>query len=139
MSELCIFCKIVRWESPASVVYEDKEVLAFMDIRPVSEGHTLVIPKQHYQNIFDIPLELLTTTHQVTQKIVRAVQKVANADGITIVQQNGAAAGQDIFHFHIHIIPRFYGKKPPKFRELAPVDRETLNKVAQKIKQQLEK
>ena len=77
MSEPCIFCKIARWESPASVVYEDKEVLAFMDIRPVSEGHTLVIPKQHYQNIFDIPLELLTKTHQVTQKIVRAVLKTA--------------------------------------------------------------
>ena len=100
MSEkTCIFCKIVRKEAPSSILYEDAQVLAFMDIRPVSEGHVLIIPKQHYVDIFDIPEELLAQTHKVTKKISAAVKQATKADGISIVQQNGKAAGQDIFHF----------------------------------------
>ncbi|MCW4009101.1 MAG: HIT family protein [Candidatus Bathyarchaeota archaeon] len=135
MSESCIFCKIVRKEAPAAVVYEDEQILAFMDIRPVSEGHTLVIPKQHCEDIFDTPQDLLAATHRVTQKIASAAKKATNADGISIVQQNGVAAGQDIFHLHVHIIPRFQGRPMPRFEDLTVVDREVLNRTAERVKQ----
>jgi len=135
--EKCIFCKIVRKEAPASNVYEDDHVLAFMDIRPVCEGHILIIPKHHYVDIFDTPEELLAATYKVTKRIAVAVKKATKADGVSIVQQNGKAAGQDIFHLHVHVIPRFEGKKMPRFEELAVVDREMLEKVAEKIRQKV--
>jgi histidine triad (HIT) family protein len=137
LSENCIFCKIARKEAAASIVYEDAQVMAFMDIRPVNEGHTLIIPKQHYVDIYDTPEQLLAAVHVVTKKIAVAVKKTTNADGITIVQQNGKAAGQDIFHIHVHVIPRFEGQKPPHFSELTVANRDTLEKVAQKIRQQM--
>lgn len=138
MSENCIFCKIVKKQAPSSVVYEDPQVLAFMDIRPVNEGHTLIIPKPHYEDIFNTPEELLAQTHKVTKKIAVAVKAAVKADGISIVQQNGAAAGQEVFHLHVHVIPRFEGKKMPRFEELGIVDRETLDAVAGKIKPYLQ-
>ncbi len=137
MSENCIFCKIARKEAPASIVYEDGNVMVFMDIRPVSKGHTLIIPKQHIVDIYGMPDQLLAAVHMVTKKIAVAVKKVTNADGISIVQQNGKAAGQDIFHFHVHVIPRFEGTKIPSFGELRVENRETLDKVAQMIKQEM--
>ena len=85
MAENCIFCKIARKEAEATIVYEDAEIVAFMDIRPVSEGHTLIIPKKHCVDIFDIPEELLEATHKVTKKIAVAVKKATKADGISIV------------------------------------------------------
>jgi histidine triad (HIT) family protein len=137
MSENCIFCKIARKEAEASIVYEDADIMAFIDIRPMSEGHTLIIPKKHYVDIFDIPEKLLEAIHKGTKNIAVAVKKATKADGISIVQQNGAAAGQEIFHLHVHIIPRFEGKKMPRFEELGLADRETLDEAAAKIKQHL--
>lgn len=137
MAENCIFCKIARKEAEATIVYEDAEVMAFMDIRPVSEGHTLIIPKKHYVDIFDIPEKLLEATHKVTKKIAVAVKKATKADGISIVQQNGKAAGQEIFHLHVHVIPRFEGKKMPRFEERGLAERETLVEATKKIKRHL--
>ncbi|MCW4019290.1 MAG: HIT family protein [Candidatus Bathyarchaeota archaeon] len=133
----CIFCRIVRKQAPVSVVYENEQVLAFMDIRPVSQGHTLIIPKEHYEDIFDTPDELLAVIHKVTKKIAVAVKAATKADGISIIQQNGAAAGQEIFHLHVHVIPRFEGQKMPRFVDLGVADRETLDETAAKIKQSL--
>jgi histidine triad (HIT) family protein len=137
MSGDCIFCKIVRREAEASIVYEDAEVLAFMDIRPVNPGHTLVIPKQHYVDLFDTPEQVIAAAHQVTKKVAAAVKLATHADGISIIQQNGKAAGQDIFHLHIHIIPRFEDQKMPHFTELKIATRESLEKNAAAIKQLL--
>jgi histidine triad (HIT) family protein len=137
MSEGCIFCKIIQKQAPASVVYEDEQVLAFMDIRPVNDGHTLVIPKQHYVNIYDTPEELLSQMHVVTKRLSSVVKTVTKADGISIVQQNGKAAGQDIFHIHVHIIPRFEGQKHIRFSDLVVVSREKLDEVAAEIRKQL--
>ena len=133
----CIFCKIVRKEAPTSTVYEDEQVMAFMDIRPVSEGHTLIIPKHHYEDIFDTPEELGAYVHKVAKRIAVAVKKATGADGISIVQQNGKAAGQDIFHLHVHVIPRFEGQKMMRFSEVTAVSRQRLEEVAAKIKQHL--
>ena len=131
----CIFCKIAQKQVPSSLVYEDEKTVAFLDIRPLNEGHTLVIPKEHYVNIFDIPQELLCHIHSVTKKVAQAVEKATHADGISIIQQNGEAAGQEIFHLHVHVIPRFEGQKLPRLSELSEADREQLSRTAAKIRQ----
>ncbi len=119
------------------MVYEDDQTLAFTDIRPVSAGHTLVIPKLHYVDIYDIPEDVVALVFRVTKRIASAVKAASNADGITVVQQNGKAAGQDIFHIHVHVIPRFEGMRHPRMSELTVVDRATLDEVAAKIRNYL--
>jgi histidine triad (HIT) family protein len=131
----CIFCKIAQKQVPSSLVYEDEKTVAFLDIRPLNEGHTLVIPKEHYVNIFDIPKELICYIHGVTKKVAQAVEKATHADGISIIQQNGEAAGQEIFHLHVHVIPRFEWQKLPRLSELSEADREQLSRTAEKIRQ----
>ncbi len=136
--EFCIFCKIVRKQAPSSILYEDDSVMAFLDIRPLNMGHTLVIPKAHYVDIFGIPEKELTAVHKVSKLLAVAVKKAAGADGISIIQQNGKAAGQDIFHLHVHVVPRFEGQKLPHFSELKEVERSKLDEMAAKIRRQLE-
>jgi histidine triad (HIT) family protein len=105
MSESCIFCKIARKEAPATTVFEDASVIAFMSIRPISVGHTLVVPKKHYRDIFEIPEEEIAYLYRIVKRIAHAVKKAEHAQGIRVVQNNGEAAGQVIFHLHVHIIP----------------------------------
>lgn len=136
-NETCIFCKIARKEVPASLVYEDEKTLAFLDIKPLSEGHTLVIPKAHYETVFDIPQELITYLHGITKQVALAVKKATKADGISIIQQNGEAAGQEIFHLHVHVIPRYEGKKLPRFSDLKEANKEKLVQTAAKIRKYL--
>ena len=135
--ESCIFCKIVRKQAPASIIYEDETVIVFLDIRPLNIGHTLVIPKKHYVDIFDIPENQLSQVHKVAKRVSVAVKKATNADGISIIQQNGKAAAQDIFHLHVHVVPRFEGQKLPSFSALREVERGKLEVMAKKIKHQL--
>ena len=136
-NEGCIFCKIVRKRAPVSEIYEDETVISFLDIRPLNLGHALVIPKGHYVDIFDIPEKELAAVHNVAKLVSVAVKKATVADGISIIQQNGKAAGQDIFHFHVHVVPRFEGQKLPPFSELIEADRAKLDTMAKKIKQHL--
>ena len=133
----CIFCRIAQKQVPASSVYEDEKVMAFLDIRPLNEGHTLVIPKAHYENVFDAPRELNAYIHGVTKQIAIAVKKAMNADGISIIQQNGKAANQDVPHLHVHVIPRYKGQKMPSFSETSEANREQLSQTATKIRKQL--
>ena len=135
--ESCIFCKIVRKQAPASIIYEDEVVMVFLDIRPLNMGHTLVIPKAHYVDIFDIPQDQLSQVHKIAKQVSFAIKKATNADGISIIQQNGKAAGQDIFHIHVHVVPRFEGQKLPHFSDLKEVERAKLDTMAKKIKQHL--
>ena len=100
-------------------------------------GHTLVVPIKHYVDIFDIPEKTLGQVHILSKLIAPAIKTATNADGISIIQQNGKAAGQDIFHLHVHVVPRFEGQKLPHFNELQIVEREKLNEIAKKIKQYL--
>ena len=136
--ESCIFCRIVRKQAPASVVYEDDAVIAFLDIRPLNMGHTLVIPKAHYVDVFDAPEEQISQVYKVSKQIALAVKKATKADGVSLIQQNGKAAGQDIFHLHVHVVPRFEGQKLAAFNELKAVERSKLDGIAEKIKQLLE-
>jgi histidine triad (HIT) family protein len=132
--ESCIFCKIAHKQAPSSIIYEDEAVMVFLDIRPLNIGHTLVIPKAHYMDIFDIPKTLLSQVHKITKQVSFPIKKATAADGISIIQQNGKAAGQDIFHIHVHVVPRFEGQKLPPFHELKEVDRAKLDEMAKKIK-----
>jgi histidine triad (HIT) family protein len=107
MTEPCTFCKIVRREAPASYVYEDEKAVAFLSTRPVNVGHTLVVPKRHYENIFEISEKEVVHLSKIVKKVACAVKKAVSAEGIRIVQNNGEAAGQVIFHLHVHIIPMY--------------------------------
>ncbi len=109
MSESCVFCKIARKEAPAKIVYEDDQVIAFMSIQPINVGHTLVVPKTHYENVYAISLDEIAYLYKIVKKIAHAVKNAVNAEGIRIVQNNGVAAGQVIFHLHAHIIPMSEG------------------------------
>ena len=108
-SSTCIFCSIVRGDIPASVVYEDEQVLAFLDIEPIQKGHVLVIPKLHITNLFDVPEGLYGPLFRAAQLVARAQKKGLGADGVNLLQNNGSAAGQVIDHVHLHLIPRYEG------------------------------
>lgn len=105
----CLFCEIISGEIPCEKVYEDDVVLAFLDIHPVNIGHTLVIPKIHYTNLYETPDEALAHMAVIIKKLSIAIKGSLNADGINIEMNNDASAGQIIFHTHLHIIPRFSG------------------------------
>jgi histidine triad (HIT) family protein len=104
-----IFAKIIRREIPAEIVYEDEDTLAFLDIHPNNPGHTLVIPKKPVKNIFDIDEETLAKVWRTVRIVARAVQTATGSEGLNINTNNGAVAGQVVFHYHVHIIPRFAG------------------------------
>ncbi|HUG04130.1 MAG TPA: HIT family protein [Steroidobacteraceae bacterium] len=105
-----IFARIVRGEIPCHKVYEDADTLAFMDIMPQAEGHTLVVPKVAGEDIFSTPPESLAAAIRTAQQVAGAVKTVFSPPGVMIAQLNGAAAGQSVFHLHIHVMPRYAGK-----------------------------
>lgn len=105
----CTFCDLIRGAAEVSVCYEDAEALAFMDIQPVNAGHVLVVPRQHYESLLDVPQELGVHLFGVTMKLAGAVKRVTNCEGLNLVVNSGVAAGQDVFHYHVHIIPRMKG------------------------------
>jgi histidine triad (HIT) family protein len=105
----CIFCKIINGEIPSAKVYEDEDVFAFLDISQVTKGHTLVIPKAHHANVYELPEDVAGKLFAVIPKITNAVKKAYNPIGLNLLNNNGEAAGQTVFHYHLHIIPR-YGK-----------------------------
>lgn len=105
-----IFARILRGQIPAHTVFEDERTLAFMDVMPQTEGHTLVIPKTAARGLFDLPAADLAALIQATQKVAEGVRSAFKPDGLALMQFNGAAAGQTIFHIHFHILPRYLGK-----------------------------
>lgn len=104
-----VFARILRGEIPAHKVFEDERTVAFMDVMPQADGHTLVIPRYPAENLFDLPAEYLEATIRTTQRVARAVRKAFDAPGIMIAQLNGPTAGQSVFHIHFHIVPRHAG------------------------------
>jgi histidine triad (HIT) family protein len=103
----CIFCKIISGEIPSAKVYEDENVLAFLDISQVTKGHTLVIPKVHKENIYELNGEIAANVFSAVPKIANAINAAYDPIGLNVVQNNGEAAGQSVFHFHMHLIPRY--------------------------------
>ena len=103
----CIFCKIAGGDIPSSTVYEDEQFRVLLDLSPATKGHALILPKQHYANIFEIDENILRDLIVLAKKVASAMKETLNCDGVNIVQNNGEAAGQTVFHFHMHLIPRF--------------------------------
>lgn len=103
----CVFCKIAAGEIPSRKIYEDKDVIAIMDLSPTSKGHSLIIPKEHYTNIYDIDEDIAAKIMKVAKKLATKMTVALNCDGFNLLQNNGATAGQTMFHFHLHLIPRY--------------------------------
>jgi histidine triad (HIT) family protein len=103
----CIFCDIATKTSEAEIIYENEKLIAFLDINPINYGHTLVIPKKHYDNFLTIPAKELEEMTRLTQYLAGAVKRGLNANGFNIISNNGLSAGQSVYHFHYHIIPRY--------------------------------
>jgi histidine triad (HIT) family protein len=103
--EHCIFCRIIGGEEMVSVVYEDDRAIAFLDIQPVSSGHTLVVSKEHYATIFDLPDDLLAHCTTVAKRMAAGLKHATGAAAVNLFSANGKAGGQDVLHFHLHLIP----------------------------------
>ena len=123
----CIFCDIIEGQSPAEVIFEDGETLAFMDINPANPGHTLIISKRHVRDIYELDGETAAAVMKATVRVARAIKSALQPDGMNLLQSNERAGGQDVFHFHIHVIPRWYGDglrlaRPPEVRRTMPIE-----------------
>jgi len=133
-SEDCIFCKITKKEIPSKIVFENELNLAFLDISPISEGHTIIIPKNHYTTLEDIPENDLSEIYKTVKIIATMLHEKLEIDGYNILQNNFSAAGQVVKHFHVHIIPR--NKNDDKFRVKIPrnqANNSELNAILKKL------
>jgi histidine triad (HIT) family protein len=136
--ESCIFCKIAKGDAPASVIYEDQDVMAFLDINPIQRGHALVIPKQHFVDIWDIPPNVLTKVVSVTKRVSQRMKDAMKTEGVNTFSASGKPAGQDIYHFHMHVIPLGEGEKT-KFASwwlstMIMADRSELDDLAKELR-----
>jgi len=134
----CMFCAIAAGRSAAEVVYEDEWTVAFMDINPANTGHTLIVPRQHARDIWDIDEDSAAAVMRAATRVARAVRAGLAPDGLNLVQASGRAAFQSVFHFHLHVIPRWRedGLRPP-WRP-SPGDRESIRAAAALIREHIE-
>lgn len=130
----CIFCKIVAGEVPAHKVYEDDQTLAFLDIGPATRGHTLVIPKTHATDLLTIGSDDAAATARSTQAVARILHTTLQPDGINVIQNNGAAAGQTAFHYHVHLIPRWGGDGALRLWQPGATDHAALGALATELR-----
>ena len=126
--EDCVFCKIISGTLPSEKIYEDEETFAFLDIKPVNPGHTLIVSKAHYRNIFDIPEPVWLSMMKTTHRLVPIIKESTNAGGINISMNNERPAHQLVFHAHVHVIPRFEGDphKPWTGKEYKEGEKESI-------------
>ena len=129
----CIFCKIIKGEIPADKIYENEKFLAFLDIKPNNPGHTLVVPKDHSENLYKMPDETLSAIAPLIKKIAVAVKNATNADGINIGMNNESPAGQIVPHVHFHIIPRFTNDGLRHWQGKTYASKKEANEIAEKI------
>lgn len=134
----CIFCKIIAGEIPSFKLHEDADTLAFMDINPASEGHALVIPKEHAEDLYAISARALAATVATAQKVARAVERSVEPDGLNLVQCNGRAAAQSVLHFHVHVLPRREGDGLALNWGLLPGDMDAIAALAERIRSRLQ-
>ena len=130
MSSGCVFCAIVAGEAPSRVVHEDERTLAFLDIVPLTRGHALVVPKRHATNLFEIDDDDLAAVAATAKRVGAAAMEAFGADGLNLLQTNGAVAMQTVFHLHVHVLPRYVGDgfKVELVRE--PAEASVLDEVA---------
>ncbi len=133
---LCIFCNLIQGAGEASVCYEDADSIAFMDIQPVNAGHVLVVPKEHFESLNDVPTELAMHLFGVALRLGPIVRRVVGCEDLNIVVNSGEAAGQNVFHYHVHLIPRKAGDGfdvPLPFGASEMPDRTVLDATAARI------
>ena len=106
--ENCIFCKLANGEIETNTLYEDDDFRVIFDVSPATEGHVLILPKKHYANVFELPEELASKVYVLAKKVAAALKEITGCNGVNILQNNGEAAGQTVFHFHMHVIPRYH-------------------------------
>lgn len=133
----CIFCKILGGAIPAAIIFEDDDIMAFMDAFPASEGHALVIPRAHYADIHAVPESAMLAVAKGVKRLAAAQQQVLEPEGISMSQFNGAAAGQTVFHYHVHAIPRWRGQGERPSHGRRQSDPEQLKALAERLRQAL--
>lgn len=132
--ENCIFCKIAAGEIPSTTIYEDEDFRVILDIEPASKGHALILPKEHYANLYELDDTLASKVLVLAKKLTTALKEVLGCDGYNIVQNNGEAAGQTVFHFHMHLIPRYKGDTVQIGWKPGTLTDETKEKIISKLK-----
>jgi len=133
----CIFCKIIAGEIPSFKIFEDNDSFAFMDINPASEGHALVIPKEHAADVHAVSDAAIATTVRTAKKVAAAIDKTLNPEGLNLLQCNGPAAAQSVMHFHMHVLPRSNGDDLKLNWGLEPGDMDAIGKLAERIRSNL--
>lgn len=133
MDPNCLFCKIIKGEIPSAQVYEDEHSYTFLDIKPVNPGHTLLVPKKHFANLYEMPDDVLAELAPIIKKLGIAIKKAVSADGINIGMNNDPAAGQLVFHAHIHIMPRYKNDGYEPWVGGPYKNNEAMNETAKKI------
>lgn len=130
----CVFCKIVAGELPSTKVYEDDQVLAFMDINPLNDGHLLVVPRRHAETLWDLEIEEAAAVARAARRIAEGIRDALRPDGLTLNQANGRAAHQVVPHFHLHLIPRWAGDGKWFAWTPVPGDIQRIREVGEKIR-----
>lgn len=134
----CIFCKIASGEIPAKTIYEDDKFKAFFDLGPATKGHALIIPKEHYDNLYELEDTIAGALLVKAKQIATAMKDAFEADGLNLVQNNGTVAGQSVFHFHMHMIPRYEGDQAMKLWTPGETDAEKLEELKEQVVKKLQ-
>lgn len=137
VDENCLFCKIIAGTIPCAKIYEDENILAFLDINPTAKGHSLVVPKGHYPTLLDLPAAEGEVLLGAMRTVARAVMEACRADGFNCIQNNFAAAGQMVFHSHWHVIPRFENDGLPDWSGKPYTDSDEMQSLAQAIRSKI--
>ncbi len=132
--ENCIFCKIANGEIPAATLYEDENFRVILDLGPASKGHALILPKSHAANIYELSDEMAAKAMILAKKMATAMTAALKCDGFNIVQNNGECAGQTVFHFHMHLIPRYEGDQVGITWKPGTLTDEVKNEILEKLK-----
>lgn len=133
----CIFCKIANGEIPSTTIYEDSDFRVFFDVAPASKGHCLIVPKEHYNDIFEMDAETGGKLFSLATVIARGLKKELQCEGMNILQNNGLIAGQTVFHFHLHLIPRYTGDTVNITWQQGEADMNEMAELAKKIRKMI--
>lgn len=134
MDENCIFCKLANGIFDTNTLYENEDFRVFFDVSPATKGHVLIVPKKHYANVFEMPEEVIGKAYVLAKKVATVLKEVTGCVGINILQNNGEAAGQSVFHFHIHVIPRYDDSTEMLFWKAHEVDQNVVDGIIEKSK-----
>jgi histidine triad (HIT) family protein len=137
VKEDCIFCKIANGEIPSATIFENEEFRVVLDVGPATKGHALILTKNHYDNIFEIDEQTAGRLFSLASVVAKAMKKTLNCDGMNVLQNNGTIAGQTVFHFHLHLIPRYEGDQVQITWPQGEITEEEKDQLVQLIKKEI--